>query len=61
MAKGGKKPRSVKNLHTRSLTPKQARRVKGGADLLPAVRRAGQVSMADGSVRNAAGFKLQKV
>ncbi len=61
MAKVGKKSNRVKNLPSRGLTSKQAKRVQGGADLLPAVRRAGQVSMADGSVRNAAGFKMNKV
>lgn len=59
MAKIGKRTKRVKSLPARSLTSKQAKGVKGGGDLLPAVRTGGQVSLADG-VHNSSSFKLQK-
>lgn len=56
-----KKSKKVKSLSAKGLTSKQAKNVKGGADLLPAVLTRGQVAMGDGSVRNLRSVKLQKV
>jgi hypothetical protein len=65
MVKGTKKANAktkVKSLPARSLTSKQAKKVKGGTTMaIPAVQRTGQISMADGSVRPINNINFQKV
>lgn len=46
MASSVKKSKQVKGLRTKALTSKQAKTVKGGADLLPAVQLKQQESVA---------------
>jgi hypothetical protein len=44
MASTAKKTKKVKSLRTKALTSGQAKGVRGGADLLPAVNRSGAES-----------------